>query len=75
MDKYIEKNIILCGEVGLTGEVRSISNLDRRITEALSLGFKQAIVPYFSKKDKLKSKNIDLYPVKNVKQAFKILFQ
>ena len=51
MDKYIEKNIILCGEVGLTGEVRSISNLDRRIAEALSLGFKQAIVPYFSTKD------------------------
>ena len=75
MDKYIEKNIILCGEVGLTGEVRSISNLNRRITEALSLGFKQAIVPYFSTKDRLKSKKIDLYPVKNVKQAFKILFQ
>ena len=76
MDKYIEKNIILCGEVGLTGEVRSINNLDRRIAEALSLGFKKAIVPSSSlKTKKLKNVNIDLIPVGNVKEAFKILFQ
>ena len=76
MDKCIEKNIILCGEVGLTGEVRSISNLERRLAEALSLGFNKAIVPSFSvKAKKLKNKNIDLHPVKNVKQAFKILFK
>ena len=72
MDKYIEKNIILCGEVGLTGEVRSINNLDRRIAEALSLGFKKAIVPSYSlKTKKLKNVNIDLIPVGNVKEAFK----
>ena len=76
MDKCIEKNIILCGEVGLTGEVRSISNLERRLAEASSLGFKKAIVPSFSvKAKKLKNKNIDLHPVKNVKQVFRILFK
>ena len=76
MDKCIEKNIILCGEVGLTGEVRSVNNLERRLAEASSLGFKKAIVPSFSvKTKKLKNKNIDLHPVKNVKQAFKILFK
>ena len=76
MDKCIEKNIILCGEVGLTGEVRSISNLERRLAEASSLGFKKAIVPSFSvKTKKLKNKNIDIHPVKNVKQVFRILFK
>ena len=76
MDKCIEKNIILCGEVGLTGEVRSISNLERRLAEASSLGFKNAIVPSFGvKSKKLKNKKIDLHPVKNVKQAFKMLFK
>ena len=76
MDKCIEKNVILCGEVGLTGEVRSISNLERRLGEASSLGFKKAIVPSFSvKAKKLKNKNIDLHPVKNVKQVFRILFK
>ena len=76
MDKCIEKNIILCGEVGLTGEVRSISNLERRLAEASSLGFKKAIVPSFSVKvKKQKNKNIDLHPVENVKQVFRILFK
>ncbi|GIR29732.1 MAG: hypothetical protein CM15mP44_0150 [Candidatus Neomarinimicrobiota bacterium] len=75
MDKYIEKDIILCGEVGLTGEVRSISHLNQRITEALSLGFKKAIVPSYGMKEKLKNVDMDLYPVKNVKETFKILFQ
>ena len=41
MDKCIEKDIILCGEVGLTGEVRSISNISHRLNEASSLGFKR----------------------------------
>ena len=75
MDKHIEKDIILCGEVGLTGEVRSISHLSHRMTEALSLGFKKAIVPSFGGKEKLKNVEMELYPVKNVKEAFKILFQ
>ena len=75
MDKYIEKDIVLCGEVGLTGEVRSISHLNHRITEALSLGFKKAIVPSFGMKEKLKNVDMDLYPVNNVKETFKILFQ
>ena len=74
MDKFIEKDIILCGEVGLTGEVRSISRLNQRITEALSLGFKKAIVPSYGMKEKLKNVDMDLYPVKNVKETFKILF-
>ena len=75
MDKYIEKDIVLCGEVGLTGEVRSISHLNQRITEALSLGFKKAVVPFYGMKEKLKNVEMDLYPVKNVKEVFKILFQ
>ena len=76
MDKCIEKNTILCGEVGLTGEVRSISNLERRLAEASSLGFKKAIGPSFSLNAKeLKNKNIDIHPVKNVKQVFRILFK
>ena len=59
----------------MTGEVRSISRLNQRITEALSLGFKKAIVPSYSMKEKLKNVDMDLYPVKNVKETFKILFR
>jgi len=75
MDKCIEKDIIFCGEVGLTGEVRSISNISHRLNEASSLGFKRAIVPSHSVKEKIKKINIDLFPINNVKDAFRILFK
>ena len=75
MDKSIEKDMIFCGEVGLTGEVRSISNISHRLNEASSLGFKRAIVPSHSIKKKIKKINIDLFPINNVKDAFRILFK
>ena len=75
MDKCIERDIIFCGEVGLTGEVRSISNISHRLNEASSLGFKRAIVPSHSVKEKIKKINIDLFPINNVKDAFRILFK
>ena len=75
MDKCIERDIIFCGEVGLTGEVRSISNISHRLNEASSLGFKRAIVPSHSVKKKIKKINIDLFPINNVKDAFRILFK
>ncbi|HJM34178.1 MAG TPA: magnesium chelatase domain-containing protein, partial [Candidatus Marinimicrobia bacterium] len=74
MDNPIEENIVLLGEVGLAGEVRSISRLEHRLTEAETLGFKKAIVPAASVNDKVKKIKIDLHPVKFVKDAFKILF-
>ena len=74
MDIPIEENIVLLGEVGLAGEVRSISRLEHRLTEAETLGFKKAIVPVASVNDKVKKIKIDLHPVKFVKDAFKILF-
>ena len=75
MDKCIDRDIIFCGEVGLTGEVRSISNISHRLNEASSLGFKRAIVPSHSVKEKIKNINIDLFPINNVKDAFRILFK
>ena len=74
MDIPIEENIVLLGEVGLAGEVRSISRLEHRLTEAETLGFKKAIVPAASVNDKVKKIKIDLHPVKFVNDAFKILF-
>ena len=38
-------DIVACGEIGLGGEVRSVSQLPRRLAEAARLGFTRAIVP------------------------------
>lgn len=41
----VDSTTVLIGEVGLSGELRSVTQLDRRLTEASKLGFKRAIVP------------------------------
>jgi len=74
MDKPVEDSIVLLGEVGLAGEIRSISKLEHRLTEASALGFKSAIIPSASMSDKLKQIKIDLQPVKFVKEAFRKIF-
>ena len=45
MDRSVDPLLACIGEIGLTGELRSVVNLERRLREAQSLGFKQAIIP------------------------------
>lgn len=54
---------VVFGEVGLSGEVRSVTASDKRIAEAKKLGFKQAIGPV------AKKSNSFIKPVKNMRQA------
>jgi len=44
-DKVVARGTVLCGEIGLTGELRPVNGLDRRLKEAARLGFTRAIVP------------------------------
>lgn len=44
-DRLIDPRTVVIGEVGLSGEVRSVGQLDRRLLEAARLGFNRAIVP------------------------------
>ena len=74
-NKLISDSVVLIGEVGLGGEVRSVNGLNVRIKEAESLGFKHVIAPISSvnriKKD---SKKIKVTGVSNVNEAFQKLF-
>ena len=45
-DVAVDPHIIVLGELGLSGEVRAISQIGPRLTEAARLGFKQAVIPY-----------------------------
>ena len=74
MDKPINENIVFIGEIGLAGEIRSISRLGHRLAEVEALGFSGAIVPAASMNDKVKKSNLKIYPVTSVKQTFDILF-
>tara|TARA_B110001454_G_scaffold198640_1_gene202903 strand:- start:476 stop:1825 length:1350 start_codon:yes stop_codon:yes gene_type:complete len=74
MDKPIDENIVFMGEIGLAGEVRSISRLGHRLSEVMALGFSGAIVPAASMNDKIKKSKLEIYPVNSVKETFDILF-
>ena len=76
LDKPIPQNMILIGEVGLAGEVRSVSQLDKRLIESQTLGFKSAIVPKFGfKKTNQAPQNMKYHQVDSVRKVFDIIFQ
>ena len=51
-DRPIDAELVLLGEIGLTGEVRTVMQLETRLIEARRLGFKRCIVPHSAKKAK-----------------------
>ena len=73
-DKPIPQNVVAFGEVGLSGEVRSVSNIHQRITEAARLGFNCCIVPHSSvKKLSEIGGNVEILGVKSISEAFEKL--
>ncbi|MCH8941136.1 MAG: DNA repair protein RadA [Bacteroidetes bacterium] len=72
-NKLIDNNTVVIGEVGLGGEVRSVSNIDKRIREAEKLGFEKVILPK-SNLNGLKSKSIKIVGVRNVIETFSNIF-
>lgn len=69
IDKVIDNQTILIGEVGLGGEIRSVGHIDKRIAEAKKLGFKTAIIPTGNLKNVIQDSSIKVVAVDNVKEA------
>ena len=67
----IPKNMVIIGEVGLTGEVRRINLIEKRLKEAERLGFKSCIIPESNKKDLKDKYKLDIIGVGNVNEAMK----
>ena len=44
-DQAVKADLVMIGELGLSGELRMVGQMDARLREAASLGFKQAIIP------------------------------
>ena len=75
-NRSVDPHTVMIGEVGLTGEVRSVMQLEARLIEAERLGFKKCIVPHSIKEDMLIKKNnsLKLIPVKTLSDAFDAVF-
>ena len=75
IDIAIEHKTVLCGEVALTGEIRSITKLDQRITEAIKLGYKQILTPISKKNGDFNSNEIRHIPIPTILNLAKSLFK
>jgi len=67
----IDKNTVALGEIGLSGEIRSVNNIDKRLKEAEKLGFKKAIV---GGKPKITDCKLQIESPKTIAEALKIAF-
>ena len=67
----IPKDVVVIGEVGLTGEVRNVNLIEKRIKEAEKLGFKKCIIPESNKKLLKETFKLDIIGVKNIIEAMK----
>ncbi len=73
-DIPVPEDLIVFGEIGLSGECRSVSGTELRINEAVRLGFKTIAVPYKSvQKIKKSYKNVDLVPIRGIFDLLKLL--
>ncbi len=73
-DKPIPDDVVCFGEVGLTGEIRAIHQIENRINESIHQGYKRCIIP---NQDTSKIKTTEgtmIYKVKTIKDAIDILF-
>ncbi|MGN1392430.1 MAG: DNA repair protein RadA [Succinivibrionaceae bacterium] len=71
-NKPIPKNMIVFGEVGLSGEIRPVTNGTERIVEAFKHGFTQAIVPK-DNTPRTKIEGMSIYPVKTIQDILNII--
>jgi len=72
-DKPVPADMAAMGEVGLSGEIRSISHLEQRLSEVHRLGFTKCLVPAHRVKELKPLPGLEMVPVENITRALRIL--
>ena len=68
-DTPIADDLVAIGEVGLTGEIRSVSHMNQRLQEVARLGFSKCIIPKLGSEKLDIPKNLTVYRVRNIREA------
>ena len=72
-DQVVPADLAAIGEVGLTGEIRSVSHMNQRLSEVVRLGFKKCIIPK-SGSEKLEiPAGLTVYRVRNIREAIEVV--
>lgn len=75
LDQAIPNHTAVFGEVGLTGEIRPISHLEKRVSETSKMGFQRCLIPYSNLKRMNQKPEIELIGIRDVQQAMLYLFE
>lgn len=73
-DIALSADLVLLGEIGLSGELRAVAQLDARLKEAAKLGFKRALVPKRVRARRKPPAGIEIIPVRSVREALETVF-
>ena len=71
-DQVIADDLVAIGEVGLTGEIRSVSNMNQRLAEVSRLGFKKCIIPKNGSEKLEIPEGLTVYRVRNLREAIEV---
>ena len=75
LDKNVDNQTVIIGEVGLGGEVRSVGNIEKRIQEAEKLGFTKAVIPANNAKNFKSNGKIKILPIENLSEVVNLLLK
>jgi DNA repair protein RadA/Sms len=74
LNRAIDPGTVVCGEVGLTGEIRGIGQMESRVKEAARMGFTRCIVPKSGALNSVSNKKIDIIGISNINELTDYLF-
>ena len=69
IDRPLGTDLAAIGEIGLSGEIRSVSMINQRLTEISRLGFRRCVIPAHVRDEIKKPEGLELIPVKNIREA------
>lgn len=75
LDKAVHGDLVAIGEVGLTGEIRSVTHLSQRLAEIARLGFRKCIIPAMGSEKAEIPENLTVYKTKDIREAISAAIQ
>lgn len=71
-DKPVQHDVVCLGEIGLSGELRGVNQLDKRLAEAAKLGFKKCVIPRLAANSRLSTNGLELLTAVTVNDALEM---
>ena len=69
IDRPLGTDLAAIGEIGLSGEIRSVSMINQRLSEIARLGFRRCVIPAHVRDEIKKTAGLELIPVKTIREA------